>query len=47
MGCAVLGVYLTGLCLFNLLVILHAPELAEERVNPPAGVRKWDRTLTG
>jgi protein-S-isoprenylcysteine O-methyltransferase Ste14 len=46
MGWAVLGVYLTGLCLFNLLVILHDPELAKERVNPPAGTKKWDRTLT-
>jgi protein-S-isoprenylcysteine O-methyltransferase Ste14 len=46
MGWAVLGAYLTGLCLFNLLVILHDPELANERVNPPAGTKKWDRTLT-
>jgi protein-S-isoprenylcysteine O-methyltransferase Ste14 len=46
MGWAVLGVYLTGLCLFNLLVILHDPELAQERVRPPEGTKKWDRTLT-
>jgi protein-S-isoprenylcysteine O-methyltransferase Ste14 len=46
MGWAVLGVYLTGLCLFNLLVILYDPGLAQERVNPPAGAKKWDRTLT-
>ncbi len=46
MGWAVLGVYLTGMGLFNLLVILRDPALAMERVKPPEGTKKWDRTLT-
>jgi protein-S-isoprenylcysteine O-methyltransferase Ste14 len=46
MGWAVLGAYLAGLGLTNLLVSLRDPGLARERANTPATAKKWDRILT-
>jgi protein-S-isoprenylcysteine O-methyltransferase Ste14 len=46
MGWVVLGAYLVGLGLTNLLVSLRNPELARERADTPATAKKWDRILT-
>ena len=46
MGWVVLGAYLDGLGLINILVSLRHPDLVRERIHAPETAKRWDRTLT-